>query len=52
MGGFHLGPAPADYLTQVVAEIGKLNPDVLIPMHWQRLEFHPGKRSGRCRARC
>ena len=26
MGGFHLGPAPADYLTQVVAEIGKLNP--------------------------
>ena len=33
MGGFHLGPAPADYLQQVVGEIKKLNPDVLIPMH-------------------
>jgi 7,8-dihydropterin-6-yl-methyl-4-(beta-D-ribofuranosyl)aminobenzene 5'-phosphate synthase len=39
MGGFHLGPAPADYLTQVVAEIGKLNPDVLIPMHCSGLNF-------------
>ena len=43
VGGFHLGPAPADYLTQVVGEIGKLNPDVLIPMHaLQRTEFHAG----------
>jgi len=39
MGGFHLAPAPADYLTQVVAEIGKLNPDVLIPMHCSGLNF-------------
>jgi 7,8-dihydropterin-6-yl-methyl-4-(beta-D-ribofuranosyl)aminobenzene 5'-phosphate synthase len=39
MGGFHLGPAPADYLTQIVAEIGKLNPDVLIPMHCSGLNF-------------
>src|ERR1700742_825357 len=39
MGGFHLGPAPADYLTQVVAEIGKLDPDVLIPMHCSGLNF-------------
>jgi 7,8-dihydropterin-6-yl-methyl-4-(beta-D-ribofuranosyl)aminobenzene 5'-phosphate synthase len=39
VGGFHLGPAPADYLTQVVAEIGKLNPDVLIPMHCSGLNF-------------
>lgn len=39
MGGFHLGPAPADYLSQVVAEIGKLNPDVLIPMHCSGLNF-------------
>jgi len=38
-GGFHLGPAPADYLTQVVAEIGKLNPDVVIPMHCSGLIF-------------
>src|SRR5579871_2167362 len=39
VGGFHLGPAPADYLTQVVAEIAKLNPDVVIPMHCSGLNF-------------
>jgi 7,8-dihydropterin-6-yl-methyl-4-(beta-D-ribofuranosyl)aminobenzene 5'-phosphate synthase len=39
MGGFHLGPAPADYLAQVVSEIGKLNPDVVIPMHCSGLNF-------------
>ncbi|QCI65767.1 MBL fold metallo-hydrolase [Phreatobacter stygius] len=39
VGGFHLGPAPADYLKVVVAEIGKLNPDVLIPMHCSGLNF-------------
>jgi 7,8-dihydropterin-6-yl-methyl-4-(beta-D-ribofuranosyl)aminobenzene 5'-phosphate synthase len=33
VGGFHLGPAPADYLNQVVGEIKKLDPDVVIPMH-------------------
>jgi 7,8-dihydropterin-6-yl-methyl-4-(beta-D-ribofuranosyl)aminobenzene 5'-phosphate synthase len=33
VGGFHLGPAPADYLRDVVAEIKKLNPDVVVPMH-------------------
>jgi 7,8-dihydropterin-6-yl-methyl-4-(beta-D-ribofuranosyl)aminobenzene 5'-phosphate synthase len=33
MGGFHLGPAPAAYLNQVVAEIRKLEPDAVIPMH-------------------
>jgi 7,8-dihydropterin-6-yl-methyl-4-(beta-D-ribofuranosyl)aminobenzene 5'-phosphate synthase len=38
-GGFHLGPAPADYLKQVVAEIKMLQPDVLIPMHCSGLNF-------------
>jgi len=33
VGGFHLGPAPADYLGKVVAEVKTLNPDVIIPMH-------------------
>jgi 7,8-dihydropterin-6-yl-methyl-4-(beta-D-ribofuranosyl)aminobenzene 5'-phosphate synthase len=33
VGGFHLGPAPADYLNQVVAEVKKLQPDAVIPMH-------------------
>jgi len=39
VGGFHLGPAPADYLKQVVAEIRKLEPDVVIPMHCSGLNF-------------
>jgi hypothetical protein len=29
VGGFHLGPAPKDYLDKVVAEIKKLEPDVV-----------------------
>jgi 7,8-dihydropterin-6-yl-methyl-4-(beta-D-ribofuranosyl)aminobenzene 5'-phosphate synthase len=39
VGGFHLGQAPPDYLKQVVAEIKKLEPDVLIPMHCSGLNF-------------
>jgi 7,8-dihydropterin-6-yl-methyl-4-(beta-D-ribofuranosyl)aminobenzene 5'-phosphate synthase len=39
VGGFHLGPAPKDYLAQVVGEIRKLKPDVLIPMHCSGLNF-------------
>ena len=33
LGGFHLFPAPDDYLRQTVAELKALDPDVLIPMH-------------------
>jgi 7,8-dihydropterin-6-yl-methyl-4-(beta-D-ribofuranosyl)aminobenzene 5'-phosphate synthase len=39
MGGFHLGGAPKDYLAQVVSEIKKLKPDVLIPMHCSGQNF-------------
>lgn len=39
VGGFHLGPAPKDYLTQVVGEIRKLKPDVVVPMHCSGLNF-------------
>lgn len=39
LGGFHLGPAPGDYLKQVVAEIKKLEPDVVVPMHCSGLNF-------------
>jgi 7,8-dihydropterin-6-yl-methyl-4-(beta-D-ribofuranosyl)aminobenzene 5'-phosphate synthase len=39
VGGFHLGPAPPDYLKQVVAEMKKLEPDVVIPMHCSGLNF-------------
>jgi len=33
MGGFHLFPAPDDYVRQTVAELQKLGPDVIIPLH-------------------
>jgi 7,8-dihydropterin-6-yl-methyl-4-(beta-D-ribofuranosyl)aminobenzene 5'-phosphate synthase len=33
VGGFHLGPAQKDYVDTVVAEIKKLEPDAVIPMH-------------------
>lgn len=39
IGGFHLGPAPADYATQTVAELKKLEPDVVVPMHCSGLPF-------------
>jgi len=39
VGGFHLGPAPEDYLKQVVAEVKNLEPDVLVPMHCSGLNF-------------
>jgi len=39
LGGFHLGPAPDDYLKQVAAEVKKLEPDVVIPMHCSGLNF-------------
>jgi 7,8-dihydropterin-6-yl-methyl-4-(beta-D-ribofuranosyl)aminobenzene 5'-phosphate synthase len=39
VGGFHLGPAPADYLNQVVAEVKKLQPDAVIPMHCSGANF-------------
>jgi 7,8-dihydropterin-6-yl-methyl-4-(beta-D-ribofuranosyl)aminobenzene 5'-phosphate synthase len=39
VGGFHLGPAPEDYLKQIVAEVAKLQPDVVIPMHCSGLNF-------------
>jgi 7,8-dihydropterin-6-yl-methyl-4-(beta-D-ribofuranosyl)aminobenzene 5'-phosphate synthase len=39
VGGFHLGPSPIDYIRQVMVEIRKLEPDVLIPMHCSGLNF-------------
>jgi len=33
MGGFHLFPAGEEYLRNTVAEMKKLEPDVIIPMH-------------------
>src|SRR5581483_3087357 len=33
LGGFHLFPAPDDYVRQTVAELKSLGPDVIIPLH-------------------
>ncbi len=33
LGGFHLGPAPMDYVEHTVAELKSLSPDVVVPMH-------------------
>jgi 7,8-dihydropterin-6-yl-methyl-4-(beta-D-ribofuranosyl)aminobenzene 5'-phosphate synthase len=33
LGGFHLFPAPDDYLVQTVNALKKFNPDVVIPLH-------------------
>jgi len=33
IGGFHLGMAPADYITHTVDELEALKPDVIVPMH-------------------
>jgi len=39
VGGFHLGPAPSEYLDQVMGEIGKLDPDAIVPMHCSGTNF-------------
>ena len=33
LGGFHLGPAPLDYLQHSLRELEAINPDVIVPMH-------------------
>ncbi len=33
MGGFHLSPAPPDYVDHTIDELERLKPDVVVPMH-------------------
>ena len=33
VGGFHLAPAPEDYLRQVIAGLKDIDPDYVVPMH-------------------
>ena len=33
IGGFHLGSAPQAYLQHTLQELGRINPDVILPMH-------------------
>jgi 7,8-dihydropterin-6-yl-methyl-4-(beta-D-ribofuranosyl)aminobenzene 5'-phosphate synthase len=39
VGGFHLAPAPADYLAQVMGELEKFDIDYVIPMHCSGANF-------------
>jgi 7,8-dihydropterin-6-yl-methyl-4-(beta-D-ribofuranosyl)aminobenzene 5'-phosphate synthase len=39
LGGFHLGPAPMDYVEHTVAELKNLSPDVVVPMHCSGSKF-------------
>ena len=39
LGGFHLGPAPQDYVDHTVTELEQLRPDVVIPMHCSGAKF-------------
>jgi len=39
LGGFHLGPAPADYIDHTLDELARLAPDVIIPMHCSGSNF-------------
>ena len=39
LGGFHLGPAPQDYVDHTVTELERLSPDVVIPMHCSGAKF-------------
>jgi 7,8-dihydropterin-6-yl-methyl-4-(beta-D-ribofuranosyl)aminobenzene 5'-phosphate synthase len=39
IGGFHLGPAPLDYITHTVDEMELLDPDVVVPMHCTGANF-------------
>ena len=39
VGGFHLAPAPDDYLRQVMAELKKVDPEHVLPMHCSGQNF-------------
>ncbi|MCB1510220.1 MAG: MBL fold metallo-hydrolase [Hyphomicrobiaceae bacterium] len=39
IGGFHLGPAPLEYIEQTITELEALDPDVVVPMHCSGANF-------------
>jgi 7,8-dihydropterin-6-yl-methyl-4-(beta-D-ribofuranosyl)aminobenzene 5'-phosphate synthase len=39
LGGFHLAPAPADYLSKVMAELKKFDLEPVLPMHCSGQNF-------------
>jgi 7,8-dihydropterin-6-yl-methyl-4-(beta-D-ribofuranosyl)aminobenzene 5'-phosphate synthase len=39
VGGFHLAPAPPDYLRQVMTELNKFDLEHVLPMHCSGANF-------------
>ena len=39
VGGFHLGPAPLDYIEHTIDKLEELKPDVVLPMHCSGTNF-------------
>jgi 7,8-dihydropterin-6-yl-methyl-4-(beta-D-ribofuranosyl)aminobenzene 5'-phosphate synthase len=39
LGGFHLGPAPPEYIAETVSALKALDPDVVVPMHCSGVGF-------------
>jgi len=39
LGGFHLGPAPQDYVDHTVRELERLSPDAVVPIHFSVAQF-------------
>ena len=39
VGGFHLSPAPQDYVDHTIDELAALAPDVVVPMHCTGANF-------------
>jgi 7,8-dihydropterin-6-yl-methyl-4-(beta-D-ribofuranosyl)aminobenzene 5'-phosphate synthase len=39
IGGFHLGPAPLDYIDYTIDELAVLEPDAVLPMHCSGTNF-------------
>ena len=39
LGGFHLSPAPMDYIDHTLNELEALKPDVVVPMHCTGANF-------------
>jgi 7,8-dihydropterin-6-yl-methyl-4-(beta-D-ribofuranosyl)aminobenzene 5'-phosphate synthase len=39
VGGFHLGPAPLDYVDHTIDELEAMKPDVVVPMHCTGTNF-------------
>ena len=52
VGGFHLAPAPDDYLRQVMAELKKFDLEHVMPMHCSGQNLSISRQAGNAREAC